>query len=414
MSVLGKLPFVQKIMGAMSGEQLVRLNQLVNNLGEPEFVEFDKIGEANKGVNYVRLTFSELYMNSHFGFLIYIDNAHCGFFSFQDFFEEMKSIEIDPVNHKYWYLQEHLSVEEFRRALDDAMETVVPEPTLLDAAKIYQGDFIGDETAFSKEMKVGDIIVNEEGGIWLIKEIAWDGDDLDKVVLQGFEDNNVPTTYTYDGSNWSHTELSVDTSNCAKVYRSEYGYDELPSLAREIMFNAEEGDILVLDDVVYVVIFKSSDYFQAMSQASDEGIIFGFAYTNWNTEVDFSLEEYEYNLNSMKLYKHHVLCGGNDEYEFEFIDADATPLSSSNTWEQVCERLMASVKFKSWYNNNALGITLYNPWIEELSDGFYSIFGMAHNSNDSSEPSLYGGSNDFETVTGSNTIGSTSDVVTPL
>ena len=127
MSILGKLPFVQKIMGSMNADQLVRLNHLVNNLGEPDFVDFDKISEANIGVNYVRLTFSELYMNSHFGFLIYVDDQHCGFFSFQDFFEEMKSIEIDPVHHKYWYLQEHLTAEEFRRALDDAMEAVVPE-----------------------------------------------------------------------------------------------------------------------------------------------------------------------------------------------------------------------------------------------------------------------------------------------
>lgn len=128
MSLIGKKPFVQEIFSAMSGEQLLRLNTLVNNLGEPEFINFNEIGQANIGVNYVRLTFNELYMNSHFGFLIYVDNEHCGFFSFQDYFEEMKSVKIDPVSHQYWYLQEHLSAEEFRRALDDAMEKVVPTP----------------------------------------------------------------------------------------------------------------------------------------------------------------------------------------------------------------------------------------------------------------------------------------------
>ena len=127
MSFIGSKPFVQKMFALMSAEQLTTLNSLVNDLGDPIFVNFNEISEDNKGVSYVRLTFSELYLNSHFGFLIYIDDDNCGFFSFQDGFEEMKSIKIDPVNHKYWNLQQHLTAEEFRRALDDAIEEVIPD-----------------------------------------------------------------------------------------------------------------------------------------------------------------------------------------------------------------------------------------------------------------------------------------------
>ena len=142
MSLIGKKPFVQEIFAVMTDEHLETLNSLINNLGEPEFVNFNEIGEANLGVSYVRLTFNELYMNSHFGFLIYVDNEHCGFFSFQDSFEEMKSVQINPVTHQYWYLQEHLTADEFRRALADAMEAVIPTPVDKDINFILKEDFL--------------------------------------------------------------------------------------------------------------------------------------------------------------------------------------------------------------------------------------------------------------------------------
>lgn len=122
-SILGRTPFVDKILSSCSSEQLSTLASLVNNPGSASTVYLygnDRLlSESNKGVSYVQLMideYSRRYLN---GFLVYVDNDHCGFFSFTSNSSHIVEIEIHPTDLTYVDIYENLSAEEFRRTLAD-------------------------------------------------------------------------------------------------------------------------------------------------------------------------------------------------------------------------------------------------------------------------------------------------------
>lgn len=74
----------------------------------------------------------------------------------------------------------------------------------------YTGAYVGDETAFTKSMNVGDIIVESTGGQFLINEITFSGSTLTKVVLVGLEDNGNPVVHKFENGGWSSTNYIDD------------------------------------------------------------------------------------------------------------------------------------------------------------------------------------------------------------
>lgn len=55
-------------------------------------------------------------------------------------------------------------------------------------SKIWKGDFIGNETAFSPEMKSGDIILNSDDSIFIINIIEFTNNRLSKLFVLGITD----------------------------------------------------------------------------------------------------------------------------------------------------------------------------------------------------------------------------------
>ena len=116
MSLIGKKLLVNECLESCSSEQLSTLTSLVDNLGTPTLIHLKTLTAANKGVGYVTCWLDE-YTVVH-GLFIYTDTK-CGLFAFQDEFNNMEAIKIDPVSRNYEYVHEHLSATEFRSTLDD-------------------------------------------------------------------------------------------------------------------------------------------------------------------------------------------------------------------------------------------------------------------------------------------------------
>ena len=139
-------------------------------------------------------------------------------------------------------------------------------------ANVYSGSYAEDETLYTKDMKAGDIVVDTDFDfVGIIKSLAWDGDDIDEIVLVGLEDNDlsIPVTYVYDGSEWSRNAFSGGGSgddvlaNTTFAYNQEAGsteikfpvgiqpleiYLESASKAYGVNYGQDLGNIVDLDD----------------------------------------------------------------------------------------------------------------------------------------------------------------------
>ncbi len=122
-SILGKRPFLDKILGSCSKEQLSTLQSLMNNPGNPTVIYLygheRLLNISHVGVHYVQLMideYSRRYLN---GFLVYTNASNCGFFSFANLSSHLVEIEIEPLSLAYVDIYENLTAEEFRRTVAD-------------------------------------------------------------------------------------------------------------------------------------------------------------------------------------------------------------------------------------------------------------------------------------------------------
>lgn len=126
MSIIGKKPFVNEILDSLTEAQLGTLSSLVDNLGSAVLVSLygnNIISDDNKGVSHVTFRLEQISNLVVDGILCYKDDSHCGLFVFNDSTGEMDSYKIYPSTLKYSPIYEHLSVEEFRRCIDDELES---------------------------------------------------------------------------------------------------------------------------------------------------------------------------------------------------------------------------------------------------------------------------------------------------
>lgn len=125
MSVIGKKPFVNKIIDNCSKEQVERIVSLMDNLGEAREVALygqnNLISDADIGVNYVSLAMEQLSAKIIKGILVYINNSNCGFFGIATNSDMIEEFSIDPVNKTFEKIREYLTVEELRQVCGDAL-----------------------------------------------------------------------------------------------------------------------------------------------------------------------------------------------------------------------------------------------------------------------------------------------------
>ena len=124
MSILRKIPKIEQVLDNMSLESLKRLESLMNS-GNGATETYTLFGGENK-LNYVNKDLGVWYCNIELernksvetGFLIWESQTKALFISF-DITQCLKEYEIDLTNYTYVKINEKLSIEEFRRVLED-------------------------------------------------------------------------------------------------------------------------------------------------------------------------------------------------------------------------------------------------------------------------------------------------------
>lgn len=154
MSVVGKLPFVNRILWGLGEDDLKSLADLLNSSSVVPQVRslYDEnlaITEDDKGVSYVTLYIDELTRRIETGYLVYTEDG-CGLFVCDKGSRAMREYEIN--GNKWEIVYEGLTVEEFRGVLDDITEKVgsgsLPPYTEEDAGKVLAVNEDGDGVAF--------------------------------------------------------------------------------------------------------------------------------------------------------------------------------------------------------------------------------------------------------------------------
>lgn len=124
MSILRKIPKIEQVLDNMSIESLKRLESLMNS-GNGATETYTLFGGENK-LNYVNKDLGVWYCNIELernksvetGFLIWESQTKALFVSY-DITQCLKEYEIDLTNYTYVKINEKLSIEEFRRVLED-------------------------------------------------------------------------------------------------------------------------------------------------------------------------------------------------------------------------------------------------------------------------------------------------------
>ncbi len=124
MSILRKIPKIEQVLDNMSLESLKRLESLMNS-GNGATETYTLFGGENK-LNYVNKDLGVWYCNIELernksvetGFLIWESQTKALFVSF-DITQCLKEYEIDLTTYTYVKINEKLSIEEFRRVLED-------------------------------------------------------------------------------------------------------------------------------------------------------------------------------------------------------------------------------------------------------------------------------------------------------
>ena len=211
-SILGKKPFIDKILGSCSAEQLSTLAGLVNNPGSPTVVYLygnDRtLSSSNLGVSYVQLMideYSRRYLN---GFLVYIDSSNCGFFSFSGNSSHLVEISIDPSTLAYVDIYENLSAEEFRRTLGD----MVSSSDSGDDSNIYEVSNINNISKdILDELKAGDVVVKKTGNAKHTYTVSYKGEGAGTGICLTYCAAGYIETVSYDrsGSSWVYNSTDV-------------------------------------------------------------------------------------------------------------------------------------------------------------------------------------------------------------
>lgn len=124
MSILRKIPKIEQVLDNMSIESLKRLESLMNS-GNGATETYTLFGGENK-LNYENKDLGVWYCNIELernksvetGFLIWESQTKALFISY-DITQCLKEYEIDLTNYTYVKINEKLSIEEFRRVLED-------------------------------------------------------------------------------------------------------------------------------------------------------------------------------------------------------------------------------------------------------------------------------------------------------
>ena len=177
MSILRKVPKIEQVLDNMSLESLKRLESLINS-GNGATETYTLFGGENK-LNYENKELGVWYCNIELernksvetGFLIWESQTKALFISF-DITQCLKEYEIDLTNYSYTKINEKLSIEEFRRVLEDNINKEVVHIDTSGNVEIGKNLVVGGKVILNGKEDLVDTSGNElissgGGDIWL-------------------------------------------------------------------------------------------------------------------------------------------------------------------------------------------------------------------------------------------------------
>ena len=166
MSILRKVPKIEQVLDNMSLESLKRLESLMNS-GNGATVTYTLFGGENK-LNYENKDLGVWYCNIELernksvetGFLIWESSTKALFISF-DITQCLKEYEIDLTNYSYTKINEKLSIEEFRRVLEDNINKEVVHIDTSGNVEVGKNLVVGGKIIVNDASKIVDTLGNQ-------------------------------------------------------------------------------------------------------------------------------------------------------------------------------------------------------------------------------------------------------------
>ena len=223
MSILRKIPKIEQVLDNMSIESLKRLESLMNS-GNGATETYTLFGGENK-LNYVNKDLGVWYCNIELerntsvetGFLIWESTTKALFISF-DITQCLKEYEIDLTNYTYTKINEKLSIEEFRRVLEDNINKEVVHIDTSGNVEIGKNLVVDGKVILNGKQDLVDTSGNEL--------ISGGGGDIKNVVVNGAE-------FTWDVSQVNaETDKIINSSlfgimNLVIMDGNNYGYSQV-------------------------------------------------------------------------------------------------------------------------------------------------------------------------------------------
>ena len=177
MSILRKIPKIEQVLDNMSIESLKRLESLMNS-GNGATETYTLFGGENK-LNYVNKDLGVWYCNIELernksvetGFLIWESQTKALFVSY-DITQCLKEYEIDLTNYTYTKINEKLSIEEFRRVLEDNINKEVVHIDTSGNVEVGKNLVVDGKVILNGKQDLvdtsGNMLISDGGGdIWL-------------------------------------------------------------------------------------------------------------------------------------------------------------------------------------------------------------------------------------------------------
>src|SRR5574344_735758 len=198
MSILRKIPKIEQVLDNMSIESLKRLESLMNS-GNGATETYTLFGGENK-LNYENKDLGVWYCNIELernksvetGFLIWENQTKALFISY-DITQCLKEYEIDLTNYTYTKINEKLSIEEFRRVLEDNINKEVVHIDTTGNVEIgknlvVDGKIILNGKADLVDTSGNELISDGGGDIWLdITPYLSNGEHIMSISQEGYD-----------------------------------------------------------------------------------------------------------------------------------------------------------------------------------------------------------------------------------
>lgn len=232
MSILRKVPKIEQVLDNMSIESLKRLESLMNS-GNGATETYTLFGGENK-LNYENKDLGVWYCNIELernksvetGFLIWESQTKALFVSF-DITQCLKEYEIDLTNYTFVLINEKLSIEEFRRVLEDNINKEVVHIDTTGNVEIGKNLVVDGKVILNgKEDLVdtsGNVLISGSSGGGEILEL----NETDSATVLSFQINGDEKimTGTYDlTKNYIGFRLTLN-DNGDKLTRTLYFYE---------------------------------------------------------------------------------------------------------------------------------------------------------------------------------------------